>query len=123
MSNPRTIKGVIEKVVVLREGTPGLNFNGGSYNELQYILRGEDGKRYVSFTTSAEFDFCSLWGYYTDCTSCSWWWERWLPCEDCDRRRDCQECIADFYPCQNPDLVLIETEQRIFRAQLLEEDN
>ena len=122
MSNPKVVRGVIKEKVVLREGEVGKNFNGGSYDELQYILRGEDGKLYVSYWSSADFDFCPLTGNYTDCSNCNWWWERILPlyCEDC-HNRNCQECITNFYSCQHPDLVLIETERWIFRARPLED--
>ena len=120
MANPRLIKGTIKEVIVLKEGIAGQNFNGGHYDEIKYVLLGEDGKTYVSFWSSSDFDYCSLYGYYTDCSNCSWWWERWIDCEECERP-NCIGCIHEFYPCQNPDLVLVETEKWIFRARLLEE--
>ena len=122
MANPKIIRGVIKEKVVLREGEAGKNFNGGSYDEVLWILEGEDGRKYISYTSSADFDFCPLWGYYTDCSNCSWWWERWIDCEECTKP-NCIGCISEYFPCQNPDLVLIETERWVFRARLLEEDN
>jgi len=119
---PKVIKGKILEKKILKEGIPGQNFNGGHYDEVMYILKGEDGRLYLSYWSSADFDYCPLWGAYTQCTSCNWWWERWLPCEDCDRSQDCRECVAKIYSCQNPDLVLIQTEKGIFEARLLEKE-
>ena len=101
--------------MVLKEGTPGLNFTGGEYDEYKFILQGEDGRLYVSYTSSSDFDFCPLWGVYTDCVNCSWWWERWL--NWCGDREEGD--YDDLYPCQNPEMTLIETPERIFRARPL----
>jgi len=119
MSNPKVIKGIIKEVVTLKEGLPGLNFNGGAYDEKKFILLGEDGKTYISYWSSSDFDFCPLYGVYTDCVNCNWWWERWLRwCTDGDYT---EEEINHLHPCQNPDLTLVQTEERIFWARLLED--
>ena len=119
MANPKIIKGTIEKIIVLKEGLPGQNYNGGHYDEIKYLLRGQDGKLYVSYWSSADFDYCPLWGTYTQCTNCFWWWENWLGWAT-DGNYTPEE-IADLHPCQDPDLTLIETEKRIFWARKIDE--
>jgi len=118
MSNPKILRGTIKEKVVLREGESLMNFNGGFYDEVAWILEAEDGRTYISYSSSADFNFCPLYGSYEDCFNCNWWWERWLRwCgEDCT-----EEEINNLHPCQNPDLTIIETPERIFWARLLED--
>ena len=118
MGYPKVIKGVVEKKVVIKEGIPGQTFDGGGYREIKWYLRGQDGKLYISFSTSSDFPYCPLWGCYEDCVNCFWWWERHLDCEICEKEdKDCKSCISQLDYCQAPELVLIETEEWIFRAR------
>jgi len=106
----QVVKAVEVKKIILHEGEPGLNFNGGSYDEIKYIIKGEDGKTYVSFWSSSDFDYCPLWGFYQDCVNCSYWWERQLYsyCQDCEGGLSCAECVESILPCQHPDAVILE---------------
>jgi len=117
----KTVKGKVIDKIILREGVAGQNIDGGHYDEVLYILEDEEGKHYKFFWSSADFDYCPLYGVYENCYNCQWHGLRWLPCkcgEECPRDSDCYDCLEKINFCEDPDGAFIKTEDgRIYWAR------
>ena len=67
------MKEILEakKIIVndYRDWVPGKDSNGGCYS-YHYIFEAVEGGFKVTYSTSAEFEFCTKYGYFTKCDNC-----------------------------------------------------
>jgi hypothetical protein len=119
------VKAIAVGKMVYHEGDPCRNANGGDYTEGEYVFTGEDKRHYRCYFTSADFDFCPLFGTYGSCDNCPSGYTQWdlehRVCKKCPDKNNCSfekflVCSSEYDHCQAKNVVFIEYQGRLYRC-------